>query len=343
MIGALVGDIIGSVYEHRPIKTTEFALFGSGCRCTDDSVLTIAVAILNGVPYDEAIWHWGNRYPYAGYGGSFRGWLRSSDRRPYQSWGNGSAMRVAPVGWAFDWEAKVMREARRTAEVTHDHPEGIKGAEAVALAVFLARTGHDKQHIRSVVSERFGYDLDRSVDEIRPLYRFDVSCRGSVPEAIVAFLIPTPSRGDSECRFTWRRCRHSAVRRWRNRGGVLRRGPDIGSIGGSANPADGADRRRRVVLRTVRDSVLRLVGKVGLEPTRLATLEPKSSASANFATRPGQVPTATPWGSVCNRARPGGGWFPCGLARNSTGGYPPPDGSGLRPRPPAGHNPLAPT
>lgn len=190
MIGAIAGDIIGSVYEHRPIKTKAFPLFDSGCRFTDDSVLTVAVAdsILTGRPYLESIRDIGRRYPDAGYGGAFIHWLHSRDPRPYNSWGNGSAMRVSPVGFAFATEEDVLQQAQKTAEISHNHPEGIKGAQAVALAVFLARTAHDKEKIREQIAQRFGYDLDREVDEIRPGYTFDVSCQGTVPEAIIAFL-----------------------------------------------------------------------------------------------------------------------------------------------------------
>jgi ADP-ribosylglycohydrolase len=190
MIGAIAGDIIGSVYEFGHIKSKEFPLFGPESRYTDDSVLTVAVAqaILTDGDYRRAVLDLGRRYPDAGYGGFFRGWLDSPDPKPYNSWGNGSAMRVSPVGFAFESVEDVLREAQRTAEFTHDHPEGIKGAQATALAVFLARTEWDKDLIRHEVSTRFGYDLDRTVDEIRPGYGFDESCQRTVPEAIIAFL-----------------------------------------------------------------------------------------------------------------------------------------------------------
>jgi ADP-ribosylglycohydrolase len=190
LLGAIAGDIIGSIYEHSPIKTRDFPLFDPHCRFTDDSVLTIAVArsILDGTGYLEGLREFGRRYPDAGYGGTFRRWLLADDPRPYQSWGNGSAMRVSPVGFAFDTPAKVLEEARRSAVVTHDHPEGIKGAQATALAVFLARTGHEREDIRRQIGESFGYDLGRRLDAIRPGYGFDVSCQGTVPEAIIAFL-----------------------------------------------------------------------------------------------------------------------------------------------------------
>lgn len=190
MIGAIAGDIIGSVYEFGRTKSKEFSLFGPESRYTDDSVLTVAVAkaILTEGDYRKAVLEFGRRYPNAGYGGFFMNWLNSPDPKPYNSWGNGSAMRVSPVGFAFDSVEDVLREAKRSAEFTHDHPEGIKGAQATALAVFLARTEWDKDLIRSEVTSRFGYDLNRTVDDIRPGYGFDESCQGTVPEAIVAFL-----------------------------------------------------------------------------------------------------------------------------------------------------------
>ncbi len=190
MIGAIAGDMIGSVYEAHPIKTKAFPLFHPRCRFTDDSVLTVAVAqaILTDGDYHQWIREIGRRHPNAGYGGSFIGWLHSSDPRPYNSWGNGAAMRVGPVGWAFDTTDDVLREAARTAEITHNHPEGIKGAQAASLAVFLARTTRDKGLMKKEIAGRFGYDLDRTVDGIRPFYGFDVSCQGTVPEAIIAFL-----------------------------------------------------------------------------------------------------------------------------------------------------------
>ena len=189
MLGAIAGDVVGSVFEHRPVKSTDFELFSSGSRFTDDSVLTVAVAdaILSGRDYAECLQDWGLRYPRAGYGQSFFGWLHADDPRPYGSWGNGSAMRVSPVGFCFDDEKHVLEQAARSASVSHDHPEGIKGAQAVALAIWLAGHGEDKRSIRARISEEFGYDLDRRVDEIRPGYGFDVSCQGSVPEAIIAF------------------------------------------------------------------------------------------------------------------------------------------------------------
>jgi ADP-ribosylglycohydrolase len=193
MIGVIAGDVIGSVYERQPTKTVDFPLFHERSRFTDDTVMTIATAraILEGAPYDRMYRELGRRYPNAGYGGSFYAWLFDEDPQPYNSWGNGSAMRVAPVGFAFETAEDVLREAERSAAVTHDHPEGIKGAQATALAVFLARTGASKEAIRGELVRRFGYDLRRRVDDIRPAYRFDVSCQGSVPEAIVAFLDST--------------------------------------------------------------------------------------------------------------------------------------------------------
>ena len=193
MIGAIAGDIIGSVYEGRPIKTKDFPLFHRRCRFTDDSVLTIAVAkaILEGSSYLEAIREIGRQYPNAGYGAFFIHWLFSEHPEPYKSWGNGSAMRVSPVGFAFGSVEKVLDEAKKTAEISHNHPEGIKGAQATALAVFLARTSRDKECVRREIEEKFGYDFERSLEEIRSWYHFDPSCQGTVPEAIIAFLEST--------------------------------------------------------------------------------------------------------------------------------------------------------
>jgi len=190
MIGAIAGDIIGSVYEHNPIKTKEFPLFHPSCVFTDDTVLTVAVAeaLLTQRSYLDTIRKIGKRYPDCGYGGSFFRWLLADNPRPYNSWGNGSAMRVSPIGFAFTTEQDVLREAAHSAEISHSHPEGIKGAQATALAVFLAGTNQDKETIRAEIERRFGYDLNRTVESIRPGYSFDVSCQGTVPEAIVAFL-----------------------------------------------------------------------------------------------------------------------------------------------------------
>jgi ADP-ribosylglycohydrolase len=190
MLGAIAGDVIGSVFESNPIKSTEFPLFSRYSRFTDDTVLTVAAAysILKGVDYASSFKIFGRKYPNAGYGVSFYNWIFSPESKPYGSWGNGSAMRVSPIGFAFDTVEDVLAEAKKSAEVTHNHPEGIKGAQATALAVFLGRRGISKREIKEEIGESFGYDLDRTLDEIRPYYRFDVSCQGSVPEAIIAFL-----------------------------------------------------------------------------------------------------------------------------------------------------------
>ena len=190
MLGAISGDVIGSVYEAHPIKSTDFPLFGRHSKFTDDTVLTIATAysILEKVDYAKAFRTFGRRYPRAGYGAAFYQWIFSSQDRPYNSWGNGSAMRVSPVGFAFESIDAVLEEAERNASVTHNHLEGIKGAQATALAVFLARKGENKDSIKTAIEMRFAYDLKRTLDDIRPEYRFDVSCQGSVPESITAFL-----------------------------------------------------------------------------------------------------------------------------------------------------------
>ena len=201
MYGAILGDIIGSPYEFdRSGKTKDFPLFSPESRFTDDSVMTVAVAdaflSVSADASDEEICHalvaarqrCGRRYSSIGYGAKFLAWLMSDDPQPYGSWGNGSAMRIASAGWLFDDLQTVRRMAQLSAIVSHDHPDAVTGAEAVAAAIFLARTGHSKEHIKQYIIEQFHYDLSRCCDEIRPGYRHDVSCRGTVPEAITAFL-----------------------------------------------------------------------------------------------------------------------------------------------------------
>lgn len=190
MLGSIAGDIIGSVYEWDRIKTTDFPLFQDNSEYTDDSVLSVATAysILNNVPYAKSYKDFSRRYPGRGYGGNFKVWIHSEKPKPYNSWGNGSAMRVSPVGFAFETIKEVLEQAKRSAEVTHNHPEGIKGAQATALSIFLARKGNDKETIRKEISKRFSYDLNRTIDEIRPDYYFNESCQETVPEAIVAFI-----------------------------------------------------------------------------------------------------------------------------------------------------------
>lgn len=182
--------MIGSVYENRPIKQKDFQLFSPASEFTDDTVLTVAIAdsLLSGKSYAAALKQWGRKYPNAGYGGNFYQWLMSRCSVAYNSWGNGSAMRVSPIGWAFDSMEKTLKEAKKSAEVTHNHPEGIKGAQAVAGAIFLARQKEEKKEIRQWVEEQFDYPLQRSTSDIRPAYGFDVSCQGSVPEALICFL-----------------------------------------------------------------------------------------------------------------------------------------------------------
>lgn len=193
MLGAIAGDIIGSAREVVPIKTKSFELFPEDSRFTDDSVTTIAVAraILAGEPYGPHLHDLSRTYGDAGYGGLFIRWLVSDDPRPYGSWGNGAAMRASPVGHAFADETTLLEHARQSAAPTHDHPEGIKGAQSVALAVRMARDGAPREAIRSRITTTFGYDLSRTLDEIRPDYAFEISCQRTVPEAIIAFLEST--------------------------------------------------------------------------------------------------------------------------------------------------------
>jgi ADP-ribosylglycohydrolase len=192
ILGAIAGDIIGSSYEFYNVKSTDFTLFSQRSHFTDDTILTVAtmgVLLFKG-SYTEAYHSFGNKYP-SSYGGHFIAWLDSENPEPYNSWGNGSAMRASPIGWALDTLEEVMAEAKKSAEVTHNHPEGIKGAQAAAACVWLARNGKSKAEIKEFVQTTFGYDLERTCDQIRPDYEFDVSCQGSVPEAIIAFLEST--------------------------------------------------------------------------------------------------------------------------------------------------------
>lgn len=200
MYGAILGDIIGSPYEFdRGNKTKDFPLFSTTSRFTDDTVMAIAVAeaLINVKEQSDdkikaelvrSMQRWGAKYPDAGYGGSFRRWLKSSEPKPYGSYGNGSAMRVSAAGWLYNTLEETRHIARLTAEVTHNHPEGIKGAESIAVAIFLARTGHSKEEIKDYIIEEFHYDLSRTCDEIRPSYHHDETCQKTVPEAITAFL-----------------------------------------------------------------------------------------------------------------------------------------------------------
>ncbi|MBP1765560.1 MAG: putative ADP-ribosylglycohydrolase [Firmicutes bacterium] len=193
MIGAIVGDIIGSVYEWNNIKTKDFPLFSPRCTFTDDTVMTLAIAegLMNGGTADDfiqAMKKYGRKYPNAGYGGRFGSWLFSEDIQSYNSWGNGSAMRVSSVAWMFDSLSEVEQYAEISAAVTHNHPEGIKGAQATAAAIFLARKGKTKAEIKAYIESKYGYDLSRPLDEIRVNYHFNESCQETVPEAITAFL-----------------------------------------------------------------------------------------------------------------------------------------------------------
>ena len=201
MYGAILGDIIGSPFEFdRGDKTKNFDLFSEGCDFTDDSVMTIAVGEALLVVGPEAtvkeiedavasnMQDWGKRYPHAGYGGSFRHWLKENKPKPYGSYGNGSAMRVSAAGWLYDSIERTREVARATANVTHNHPEGVKGAEATASAIYMARKESSKEEIKEYIEREFHYNLDRTLDEIRPGYHMDETCQRTVPEAIIAFL-----------------------------------------------------------------------------------------------------------------------------------------------------------
>lgn len=205
MLGAITGDIIGSRFEFNGIKSTDFELFGCGCRYTDDSAMTMAVAewLLDDPQHahdvlEQKMVKYGELDPNAGFGGKFYDWLFNPRklwpdgvRHPYNSWGNGSAMRVSAVGWMFDTLEETLHVAELSASITHNHPEGIKGAQAVAAAVFMARNGSSKEEIKNYVAKSFDYDLDRTIEQIRTTYQFEVSCQKSVPEAVIAFLDST--------------------------------------------------------------------------------------------------------------------------------------------------------
>ncbi|MDO5860490.1 ADP-ribosylglycohydrolase family protein [Methanobrevibacter sp.] len=194
IIGAICGDIIGSTREFNSIKTKDFKLFQKKSTFTDDTIMTLAVA--NWLIKDRSsqktlideMQYWGNKYPNAGYGGSFGGWLRQENPKPYDSWANGSAMRVSPCAWVANSLKEAQDLTYKSAIISHDHPEGIKGALATCDAIYLARIGANKDEIKNHIEVRYEYDLDRKLDEIRPYYSFDVSCAGSVPESIISFL-----------------------------------------------------------------------------------------------------------------------------------------------------------
>ncbi len=199
MIGAIAGDIIGSIYEFNNIKTKEFPLFSPNSFFTDDTVLSVATAEviltrgsnINSSDYVQAFKQYAQDYPDAGYGHRFRCWVRSDDIEPYNSWGNGSAMRVSSVGFAFDDIATVLKQAELSASVTHNHPEGLKGAKATAFAIFWGRKGASKNQIKAYIETEFNYNLNQTLDEIRPDYQFNESCQDTVPQAIIAFLEST--------------------------------------------------------------------------------------------------------------------------------------------------------
>ncbi len=194
IVGAIAGDIIGSPYEWNPIKTKEFDLFSPRSIFTDDTVMTLAIAKWLCEDKDSKevlirnLKYFGNKYPNAGYGGRFIKWLGQESPEPYGSWANGSAMRVSPCAWVADSLEEAQELAKTSAIVTHNHPEGIKGALATSDAIYLSRIGATKDEIRNHIEVRYGYDLSFTLDEIRPYYKFDVSCKGSVPESIICFL-----------------------------------------------------------------------------------------------------------------------------------------------------------
>jgi ADP-ribosylglycohydrolase len=193
MLGAIVGDVIGSVHEGAGTKTKDFPLFVPGSTFTDDSLLTVAVAqwILTGDDLVDLFHAYVHAYPDRGWGGMFYHWAQRRSREPYNSFGNGAAMRVSPVGFAFETIEDVLAWSARSAAVSHDHPEGIRGAQATAAAIYFARQGHGKDQIRRSLESRFGYDLSARLEQIRPTYGFDETCQGTVPQALAAFFEST--------------------------------------------------------------------------------------------------------------------------------------------------------
>ena len=193
MFGAMIGDTLGSSFDCYPMKTKKFELLDNKSHFTDDTVMTIAVAdsLMNEVPYVESLQKWGRKYPRAGYGNWFRQWIHLDDPKPYNSFGNGSAMRCSSVGWLLDDEESVLEEAKKSAEITHNHSEGIKGAQSVALGVLMGRKGNSKKEIKEKLEDLFDYDLSQKLEQIIPSYTFDSTCQGSVPQAIIAFLEST--------------------------------------------------------------------------------------------------------------------------------------------------------
>lgn len=198
MVGAVVGDIIGSYYEFSPYKGEDFPLFSEKSRFTDDTVMTLAVelGIMQGCHNEDEsreeiinnMHELGRAYVKAGYGMLFDGWLQRKSRVPYNSFGNGPAMRVSSVAWAYQTLEQVEKFAKISAKVTHNHPDGTKGAQAAAAAIFMARQGKSREEIKDFIEKQYNYDLSRTVEEIRPKYRFNETCQGSVPEAIICFL-----------------------------------------------------------------------------------------------------------------------------------------------------------
>ena len=190
MLGAIVGDVVGSVYEGKTIRSKEFELFTTKSHFTDDTVLTIAVAdsLLNQTPYNHSIKKYFNQYPRAGYGARFMLWGFSDSLEPYNSFGNGSAMRVSPIAYGFDRLEQILEEAKQSASATHNHPEGIKGAQAIAAAIFMARNHHSKPEIKAFIESQFAYDLSVELTAVEPA---GVTCQRSVPQALIAFLAST--------------------------------------------------------------------------------------------------------------------------------------------------------
>ncbi len=193
MFGAITGDIIGSPFKYLGFKGMDFSLFSEKSGITDDTVLIVAVAdaLLHDLDFAQTLKSYGRRFPNAGYGGSFHKWMFSDSLEPNMSWGTGCATRTSPIGFFYNEAPPVLQAARKCASATHNHSEGIKGSQAVSYGIYLARQGSSKAHIREEIYRWFGYNLNCALDNLRPAYRFDISCQGTVPPAFIAFFEST--------------------------------------------------------------------------------------------------------------------------------------------------------
>jgi hypothetical protein len=276
MLGAIIGDVIGSVHEGAGTKTKNFPLFTEWSTFTDDSVLTIAVAdwILTGQELVDLLHAYTDAYPGRGYGGMFHRWARRHLREPYNSFGNGAAMRVSPVGFAFGTMEEVLAWSKRSAEVTHNHPEGIRGAQATAAAIHLARRVRDRKQIRHTIESEFGYDLSAQLDEIRSAYSFNETCHWTVPGAHGVCGINELRGRNTQCHFArWGR-RHAGVYRGRRRRSLLRSATRAVGSAGHGNAGCAFACGARSVLQAFWPVITEHRRRAGREKTRVGYATP---------------------------------------------------------------------